>query len=209
MRDPAQRRWALVCALGVAGCVEPRYPGSEVMGTFAFSAGVSLGAPLGEAACTAPGPPEEPFPELPKEPFSFSGTFSRDDPSNPAAAFFSLGGFDQNATFDGQVIRAITSAPRQFAQCECPEVTVEETLVVALLSRSQRDALESPVCPPNALTGGVPAPDGAAITPPQTTSNGFDAVLACGELIDRVLPNPETCACAPCAVRYPVSGDRR
>lgn len=179
-------------------CVEPQYPGSEVIGTFDFTAGTSV-APTSELPACG-------FAELPQESFRFSGTFSQ-NPSGPI--FFTLGGFDRDASFDGQVMTTTAQAPRQFGACECTDVTVEETIRVALLSRSQRNALSSPTCPANPFSGGVPAPNGDSITPPGPTDTGYDAVLACGELVDRVIPDPARCACGECEVRYPISGDRR
>jgi hypothetical protein len=138
----------------------------------------------------------------------FSGTLSR-EPST-GQAYFTLREHDRLATFDGQVVEATDQAPRRFPQAcgpECGDVVLEETVRVALLSTSQAEALGG-ACPTDALDGGVPAPDDAGIRGPGPTPDGYDAVRACGLLVEVVRP-PEGCACAACTVHYRLEGAAR
>jgi hypothetical protein len=177
----------------VLSCAEEHFPGSEVMGTFAFTAT----APPLDGTCT--------FAEMPTADFAFTGTFSR----NPdGETFFTLAETDRAATFDGQLATSSQSAPRVFQDCNCATGTqVNETITVALLSRSQTDAVGGN-CPPNPLDGGVPPP-GGGITGPGSTGTSFDAILACGELNDEVEVTSSGCTCGPCFDRYQVEGVRQ
>ena len=90
-----------------------------------------------------------------------------------------------------------------------------ETITVAVLSRSQNDALGGGPCPGNALDGGVvPNPDAGIFGPGQTTQ-GYDAVRLCGELTTLVvadgLVDGGACEarCGGCTVHYQLRGDRR
>jgi hypothetical protein len=154
---------------------------------------------------------------------SFEGTFSYD--ANTGQTWLTLGGKQQpcacaspplswDAIFDGHDVSASSAAPRSFAECGQSPVTVQETLTVALLSQSQAAAVGGQ-CPPNPLDGGVPAPtDGGAsgdggtgVRLPGPTAGGFDARLACGVLVDEVVPGPDAGAsCPACRWRYVVSG---
>lgn len=144
--------------------------------------------------------------------FEFSGYFF--DFASAPRVQFALGGLTSAATFDGQVADSERSAPRRFASCvsadgtRCPQVTMVEHLEVAFLSLSQSQALDGG-CGAATLDGGVPAPDPArGIRPPGQTANGFDTVLVCGVLSDRVEPGAD-CACRSCSFVYDVRGDRR
>jgi hypothetical protein len=178
--------------------VGPHYPGSELIGTFDFTAFVPPPESLPAGSCT--------FTEMPTVDFTFTGTFSR---NADGETFFTLGNTNRSATFDGQFASSSQSAPRTFEKCACVNnTTVAETLTVALLSRSQVDTLPDPnQCPPSVLDGGVPPIDGG-VTGPGSTDAGFDAVLACGLLLDTVEPG-EGCMCDQCSVSYAVHGDRR
>ncbi len=193
---------AALGALAALSCVARPYPGSELIGTFDFTAFVTppSGAPLPPEVCD--------FSEMPTQDFTFNGTFSR---NTDGTTFFTLGDTDRPATFDGQYISSLQSAARRFDECGCPDGThVDETLTVALLSRSQVDQLpDSNACPPNPLDGGIPAV-GAGVTGPGSAGPGtsFDALLACGELADVVVPS-DACTCSECRVTYPVQGIRK
>lgn len=202
-----RRLCSSLLAVTLAGCpVEPALPGSEVMGTFEFVAT----APTPDAASCALLSPEEGGSAGPLE---FRAVLSRE--LGTQDAWYTLREQSHAALFDGQVLQVVSRAPRRFPSCvpngdpdlvACAEVEVEETLTFALLSRSQNDALGG-VCPPGAPTVGIPAPDGAGISGPGTTPTGFDAVRACGVLVDRLVPK-EGC-CAPCSVAYRLEGVRR
>lgn len=130
-----------------------------------------------------------------------------------------LNGLERPATFDGQVLRTAYETPRTFvdcscnaeqrdAGCACSGATLTETLELALASLSQDQVLGG-ACPADALDGGMPAPsEDAGISLPTTTSRGFDAVRACGVLVDDIQP-AEGCFCAACSMRYAVRGVRR
>jgi hypothetical protein len=146
--------------------------------------------------------------------FSFDVALS----ANPDAGetFLTLsGGVSRAATWDGQVARATAQARRYFRQCAGCVTRVEETIELALLSLSQSQAVGG-ACPAAPLDGGAPAPDDAGVSLPGTRDEGFDALLACGELRTRVLvvegPGdggacPE--ACSACDVTYTLTGVRR
>ncbi|MHB8873813.1 MAG: hypothetical protein ACYC8T_09035 [Myxococcaceae bacterium] len=202
---------ALACAL--FACVdEPRFPGNEVMGTFALHA-----TPVADDCQRAdelldgsvPGVPDGGFVSIPTEGFEFGATFSRQ--KDNSQAWLTVGGVWGEAVFDGQVVTSTRSAYRSFPECRCGDgVQVVETMRVALVSRSQSGALDGG-CPANPLDGGMPAPDeDAGIVTPQSTVQGFDAIRACGELEDRLVPDADAgCTCIPCTLTYKVEGDRK
>jgi hypothetical protein len=187
----------------LAGCPAPaKYPGSEVMGTFTFTA-----TELGDD-CSFYGDGGD---NVPDGGFGFVATFSR----NPGV-WITLSGAatSQPAAFDGQYITAAYGSPRTFSECDatCIGQVMVETLDVALLSGSQADLLGG-TCPGNPFDGGVPAPgthlpDGGVVVAPNTGPFGFDAVMACGTLSDDWLPDAG-CGCPACTWRYKVSGLRR
>lgn len=193
--DPGWR--TLLCAGLLSGCLsEQGFPGDEVMGTFDFSADPLLPFDCG-------------LQDLPEQAVSFSATFSRDAGQREIA--YTLGGVSSGALFDGQVVEAARSAVRRFPPCECGDrTTLKETLRVALLSKSQDSELLGK-CPVHPLDGGVPAADGGVMLP-ESTPRGFDAVRACGELVNEILEEPGAgCspACSGCTLRYRVTGVRR
>lgn len=203
-------RLLLPSVLGVVlvGCpVDPTLPGSEVMGTFAFVAS----APVADASDCALLSPEE---GGSSQPLEFRAVLSREG-EGLTEAWYTLREQSHPASFDGQVLSVVNRTTRRFPSCvpngdpalaACAEVEVEEALTFALLSRSQNDAVNG-VCPPGAPSAGVPVPDGTTISGPGTTPTGFDAVRACGVLVDRMLPK-EGC-CTPCSVSYRLEGVRR
>lgn len=183
----------LLCAAAFA-CAEPSQPG-EAIGTYALNA---IPAGPGFTDCTMAG--------LADAGFTFSTTL-RLEPDG-GKAWMVVGTVARDATFDGATFASTAAGTQQFAACNCAQVQVDETVTLALLSRSQADAV-GVGCPANALDGGVPAPDAdAGITAPGPTQNGYDAVRACGELVD-VLTPAATCSCAPCTVRYRLQGERQ
>lgn len=196
----------LVGALALGCAPEVSYPGTEVMGTYAFSAQ----APVADVEGCALLNPDAGGTD---EGFDFEAVLSRDEAAGEA--WYTLRETSHPASFDGQVFRVTSIAPRRFPSCvpvdapertECADVQVEETLEVALLSRSQNDALGGN-CPDGAPEVGIPLPDGGAVTGPDTTPTGFDAVRVCGRMVDRMIP-AEGC-CAPCSVTHRIQGVRR
>jgi hypothetical protein len=186
------------------GCPGPSTPtGEEVLGQFELSA-----EPV-SSSCS--------YAEVPAGSLPFTLQVRR--ALDGGAVTVTLNGLTRPASFDGQVLRTAFEAPRVFADCACSAeqrdagcacsgVTLTETLEVALASLSQDQALGGN-CPANALDGGMPAPnEDAGIFLPTTTVRGFDAVRACGELVDDIQP-AEGCFCAACSMRYAVRGVRR
>jgi hypothetical protein len=190
----------LVCA-AAAACSDTPMPGNQVLGRYEFQA-----VPL-EASCAI---------DVSQDGFTFAGTFSRD--SETGEAWYRLNSIVREATFDGQVATATYSAPRVFiGGCDggdcCAGCTTElrETVVVGLMSKSMNDAAGD-ACPANPLDGGMPS--GPGVTPPGPADTGFDAVRACGELLDEVVATPnegESCdpRCGQCRLKYTLIGARR
>ncbi|MBL8954499.1 MAG: hypothetical protein JNK82_27215 [Myxococcaceae bacterium] len=202
------RRGLLALALALVGCPSiPPPPGDEQLGSFEFR------AEPGSSSC--------PFSEIPDAGFTFTAAFSRF--RDAGLYFVSIGGVPHEATFDGQRLSSTYTAQRNFAACSgCPGfdagmpaiVTMTETLVVTIVSRSQSDALgggcsESP-----------PLDADAGIFAPATTPEGtFDAVRACGSLGEQVGIMPpvfgqsakDTCRleCNGCTLSYSLTGERR
>lgn len=190
-----RKAWiALLIGLCVACPGNSKYPGDELMGTFSFTA---------EIVSNGCG-----FAEVPDSGFGFQAIFSRD--RDAGTAFVTVNGISRSATFDGQYVTSEASAPRQFGACNCASTILDETLTVALLSASQVAALPSPAqCPDNPLDGGVPAPDGGILAP-GSTGRVFDALRACGELTDVVVPTPDAgCTCSTCRFISRVQGIRQ
>jgi hypothetical protein len=211
----------VITTLIAVACVDPvSGPGDEVMGNFEFTADLE-----------APPSPDAGAPEVPRceytsfqDAFTFNARFARFRDAGDGNAVITIGFIDRDAGFDGQVLTG-TKFPDEakpahvFApvdqSCTC-SARVTETLTVAVLSTSQSTALGNN-CPDHPLDGGLPAPlpDGG-IRLPDTTPTGFDAVRACGELVDVVEVDEATRAAQPdcncqerCAMRYVVRGVRR
>ncbi|MFZ5443841.1 MAG: hypothetical protein ACOZQL_27805 [Myxococcota bacterium] len=197
MRRPAAL--LLLGALALVGCPVAVPPGDVQMGTWAMT------ATNGVLVC-----------ELPEfgdgGDFSFTATLTADSAST--AAWLTLSGYSRAASFDGQVFSSVGEASRVFADCSDCTTKVVETLTVAVLSRSQSEALGGG-CPDDALDGGVPAPNDAGITGPRQTEQGFDAVRLCGVLATELIAVPRTdggtCAakCSACTTQFQLRGDRR
>ncbi|MFZ5471850.1 MAG: hypothetical protein ACOZIN_20665 [Myxococcota bacterium] len=195
-----KRPLAVLAALACARCLTSEtFPGDEVMGTFSFQAEeLSKDCQLSDIPEGGFGP--------------FTGTFSRI--KGQPEAWLTLGEVSREAVFDGQVVSSTRRAPRRFPECQCDDTEVEETLTVALLSKSQDQEVErlfgAAGCPPSPLDGGVPAPDvDEGIVRPDSTERGFDAVRACGVLVDVVVPG-QSCQCEmPCTLTYRILGERK
>jgi hypothetical protein len=188
------RRALIAALLSLSACpTETAMPGDQGLGSYRFDA-----EPL-ELDCLIDG--------ISDEGFSFDGTFSRDSVTNEA--WFHLNGVVREASFDGQVARATYAAPRSFAsQCDGCATELRETIAVAILSKSQNDAAGD-ACPDGALDGGL-----LPGSPPGPVASGYDALRACGELLDEVVATPidgQGCAaeCGACRLRYRLKGARR
>ncbi len=202
--------WAAFGLLAHACIVGSQFPGDEVLGSFAFSASV-LPPLAGEARCN--------YREMTEDGgvdggalagFSFPATVSRLRESGQT--WLSLNGAARNATFDGGLLESPAEGVRRFDACSCEgvEVRVKESLSLRLLSQSQADVLGG--CP----DGGAapPVDEDAGILPPRATPSGFDAPIACGELVDELVPTYAPGAqcgagCVPCTVRYRLEGARQ
>lgn len=188
----------LSCAGTVCPAEVPPPPGEAGMGSYAVHA-----APLTQACGLE---------DVTTAPFDFDVILS----TTPDAGLYFLtlsGGYSREASWDGQVLTARASSRRYFRQCAACVTQLEETIEVSLLSESQAAAVGY-ACPADALDGGVPSPDDAGIRPPGPREQGFDAILACGELRTRVLVEAggdEGCPdiCRTCETSYVLTGERR
>jgi hypothetical protein len=194
---------AFIAVLLLSACPKPTPPGDQAMGQYTLTA-----TSTEREACEL----EEMVRDGGGYDFTFDALLTRESTSD--RAWVTLNDYSREGTFDGQVFVSEASASRVFVLCECSTRLVE-TLSVALLSRSQSDAL-SGQCPANPLDGGVPAPDpDAGILAPGPRETSFDSVLLCGELVTRVvadaLPDGGACdaRCTGCTARYQLRGDRR
>lgn len=198
-------RWLSLGALLVAGCEQtPSIPGDERIGTFELTAQVMKLADGGldpaQGDCVTRDPP---ITELPTADFTFEAILSRDTSDN--AAWLTIGNVSRKATFDGQYVDSTFGAKRTFKNCCADKGQLTEHFRVAILSRSQTEALGW-TCPSDALDGGVPGPD-AGVTLPGNNGVSFDALRACGVLVDVV--GPGECGCDTCSMSYPISGVRK
>jgi hypothetical protein len=182
---------------GVSSCqTDSRPPGDEVLGTYDFL----TEGPTGTCA----------FPEIPLDAgLAFEVTLSRDSSGSPV--WLTLGNVAREVGFDGGRVTSVFQARRLFSGCTCTP-NLEETLDVVLLSRTQNEALAG-ACPVDPFDGGVPAPqpdvDGG-IRGPGPGTQGYDAVRACGLLIDELLlPEGCTCDAGPCRLVYRTVGVKR
>lgn len=189
--------------LTLTACPVPAPPGDERMGQYALTA-----TSVEREACEL----EEIARDGGGYDFTFEAVLTRDSTSD--AAYVTLNGYSREGTWDGQVLTAEASASRVFVDCSDCATKLVETISVAVLSRSQNEALQGQ-CPPNPLDGGVPAPNDAGVTGPGLAAAGFDAVRLCGELVTRVVAEgtQDGGACDPrcsgCTARYQLRGDRR
>lgn len=184
--------WALAGLLLSACSSGENLPGKSVIGTYDFSA-TQIGGD-----CT--------FVEQPDGGFTYAASLSFDPGTTHGYLTLVENEVSRDAGFDGGVLDATATGPRVFGACACDDhVTVKERIVVALLSQSQRAAVEGGGCPPSPLDGGVPAPDDAGIVGPGPRGGGYDAPLACGFQTEEIQPG-EDCDCAPCSLRYSLSG---
>jgi hypothetical protein len=187
-------RWWLLAAFGGLigiwfACQSALKVKGEEIGTFSFTA-----SPVSpDAGC--------PFQAFPNGGFSFDATLSHEVGST--RAFLIIGNLEHDAGYDGQIfVSEYSSSGRSFDECNCrgnTSITIDETLRVAILSRSQDQALGS-TCPDNILDGGIPGPtpDGG-ILPPGPRGGSYDAVAACGTLLDVVtIPDVVGCSCPGC-----------
>jgi hypothetical protein len=207
VRRAAAGLWA---ALALGSCqAQQAFPGTEVMGSFNFTA-----TPLGDD-CDGSYAGDFPPDSGPDSGFGFTATLSR-DPGTPQV-WFTLNGNSWDAGFDGQYVTVSLTRNRQFTACGTCQMTVVETVDFALLSTSQYNAVGQ-ACPQDPLDGGVPLPDGGAdgggIFGPRSTPTGFDVALACGTMSDQVEPTDPSCAaqnpgCIPCTFQYGLVGIRQ
>lgn len=191
--------FACVAALAASPACAPNTsgPGREKLGTYGFQA-----TPVARECALADGPGDA---------FSFDATLTRDPDTNDA--YMTLGQFSRDAGWDGQTMESTIAAPRAFGgECASCPMALEETIRVGLLSESQNTAAQNR-CP----DGPLPAVDeDAGIRAPASDKFGFDAVRACGVLIDStrvtgLLPGGGACpgSCSQCSVQYRLIGVRK
>jgi hypothetical protein len=187
------------------GCRSSRFtPGNASMGTYGFR------AERLELACALAEVTEE------SAEFEFEATFSETAETSEAWVTMNSGlsTAPRPGSWDGQYFRSTAEAPRVFpSQCSDCQMALEETIAVALLSRSQSEASGNQ-CPEAPLDGGLPAEDAGAL-PPRQRPLGFDGVRACGELWTSVRGalkvDGGACAeaCSGCRAHYRLVGARR
>lgn len=173
-------------AVGVSCVQDAPFPG-ESMGVFHFDA--ALVPPLS--------PNCERISELRDAGFSFEGTFSQ--LKDGSKAYFTINRISREATFDGQTMTSVYTAPRRFEVQGCPPDWQDtETLQVALLSESQSRAVSGSCEGFFADAGAIAVDADAGVVAPSFTSEGFDAVRACGALIEHLVPSTPSGAPQPC-----------
>lgn len=197
-----------LCGLWLSGCggcsTDVKPPGDELMGNYLFHAeGTSKVCGLPDIVASS----------------DFGATVSRF--RDGGAVFLTLNGAVYDAGFDGQIVLSINTRSADYTlvdggSCAACNMKVTETFVVALLSKSQSAKLGE-MCPPNPLDGGVPPEDDAGVTLPGTTwsdagsPTGFDAVRACGELLENIGGTAFNCdpVCNSCVLTYRLTGQRQ
>lgn len=212
-------RARLGALLLVAGCtVLPPPPGNEDLGEYALAVEPVKGlADGGVGELRADGGLLCPLADVAPAGFRFAATVTRD--ASTGQAWLTLGGgYPRDAGWDGQVVDSVASVRRVFPSCgACPPTIATERIRFALLSSSQSEAVGR-TCPEAPLDGGVPQPPGpdGGLKAPAMTSEGFDALYACGVLEFSVAlsePAAPSADCAPgcddCRVNYRLVGERR
>jgi hypothetical protein len=203
-------RVALVVALAASACPAPQLPGDQNMGTWSMTV---------EFADRSPGCTLSELPALlldggRPDPFGFEMVLTRDSTSD--VAWMTLAGLSRQGTFDGQYFSNTAEASRVFTECAKCQTRMIERIDVAVLSRSQADALAGS-CPANPLDFGVvpmPTADGGIVLPHQTPL-GYDALRLCGEMSNEIVADgaldggacPDECN--GCFISYTVRGERR
>ncbi len=197
--------WPCLTWCLATGCPATRAPGDVDLGTYEMHAD-----PVSFEGCELPDAGEGVDAGFLLAPagFDFEATFSLE--ADSGRAFMTIGATARDAGWDGQVLDSTASAQRQFTTCAACTTVVTETLVVALLSRSQAEP-GALACPANPLDGGTPPPDDAGVTGPGLTDAGFDSVLACGELHATVVADGGACpdVCHTCATSFSLQGRRK
>lgn len=179
--------------------------GQEVMGLFAFD-GQML-----ESKCD--------FYDSAAQTLQFQAVFSKEVDSEKA--YLTYGQLNTEGKFDGQFFESTRKAPRRFelvcgSGAKCGSTELAENLRVALISKSQDDAIRKLTstsgCPSKLESVLLQIEKAPGVTPPQKTERGFDAVRACGTLANEVVPDEKDSACVncpSCSMVYRVSGVRR
>jgi hypothetical protein len=191
---PALGAIGLLLLVPAGGCFDARtYPG-HLAATFRIDAVAPEGA-LWECADAG-------YVELPPVRYTFTTHFSGSSPG--AVDWMTVGDNTRQASFDGQYIESLHDSTRQFTNCGGATAAIVEPFKVALLSLSQNTALGGE-CPENPLDPASFPPD--ASRPGPLPTGGFDALKACGELTDNVIPEPGA-PCPPCSITFHLTGVR-
>lgn len=183
-------------AVILAACPDHPYPGTQIV-TFSLTAHATEGS---LEACRDAGYTEIPDPD---SGFTFSAIFSGDE--NGTIRWMTIQDFVREATFDGTILSSPFSAPRVFELCG--DAGVDEELFVAPISLTQSQALVGE-CPLDPLRpGAVPLDPDAGIYPPGWIDGHFEAVRACGRLIDTIRPAGDK-DCPVCTMTFHITGPR-
>jgi len=162
------------------------YPG-EFLQTFRFS------ATLAESNC-------DPV-DVPDAGANFEAILSRE--KEGSRAYLTVNRFARDAGFEGQSVVSAHAAQVPFDTCgaSCEAPTLNETMRFTLLSQSQLDALGGKC--PTPLADGTVALDGGVAA--NLDAGTFDAVRACGRLVDEMMPG-NNCTCSACKATYLLEG---
>lgn len=191
---PALVAIGLVLLVAASGCPDAhKYPG-HLAATFRIDA---VTPPDQLWQCADAG-----YIELPPLRYTFTAHFSGASPGQ--VDWLTVGDSTWDASFDGQYIDSWRSSTRQFANCGGATAAIEEPFRVALLSLAQNTALGGQ-CPEFPLDPASLPPD--ASLPGPLPSGAFDALKACGELSDHVIPE-EGSSCQPCSITFRLTGVR-
>ena len=194
----------LAAAVLWAACTRASPAPGEPLGTFHFQAAALT---IGNTECQ--------FREVPDGGFEFTGSFSAVD--GGPTAYFTANDKTRVGTFDGQRFESVYPGPTDDPVSRTFEVDagcgnrflVQETLRAVFLTAAQL-VPSSSRCQqdPEAFydAGGTVDPD-AGIFRPTLGPEGYDAVGACGVLIEYIQPaNP--CDFPACTLVYRIDGTR-
>jgi hypothetical protein len=203
----SERCFVALAALSLAGCPQSsQLPGDEQLGSFSFhaeppDAGVYVTCHLLD---------------VPDAGFDFTAAFSHQ--RDGGMTWITIGAISHGANFDGTTLSGSYSAMRSFASCGACMTTVTEALTVVLLSQSQDQALGGRCPDPGTAP---PLDPDAGITGPMSGASRYDAVRACGTLVDAVSSDPVPAdgldytdagcwtSCNTCVLNYALQGVRQ
>lgn len=189
----------IAAAVLLAACPEQACPSpSRQIVTFSLTARATVGS---LEACRDAGYTEIPDPDAG---FTFSTVFCGDEDGTIHS--MAIQDFVREASFDGTVLTSPFSAPRSFELCG--DAGVDEELFVLPVSLTQSQTLGLENCPDDPLRpGAIPVDPDGGIYPPGWIDEHFEAVRACGRLIDTIHPAGDK-DCPVCTMTFHITGPR-